>query len=116
VALPEYIASGVVVASAVATLVVELVRSGPYEGSAWRRAVQMKSRDVDWPLFLAAVALVGVAGSSDASGWLLLLLALPIWILEAWYIRSFPKPAKWSRKPRNRRGQLDKLHVPRVRR
>lgn len=85
----------VVVASAFVGFVLDLKRTGPYEGNAFQRLVQVKSRDPDWPLFVASFSLMGVGALSLHGNWWLL-LALPVWAFQLWYLKNIPGPGTRS--------------------
>lgn len=89
----------VVVASSLFGLALDLKRTGPYLGNLFQRMVQMKSRDPEYPLFFTSLLLIGVGGVSVHGSWWLL-LALPVWAFQVWYVKNIPAPRTRSRRPR----------------
>lgn len=83
------LAFGVVLTSAMLVLVLEVIRTRRPGAPWWRVVLEVKSRNEEWPLYGAALLLILIAGaSSHRNG--LLLLAPPVWVYLAWYLRRWP--------------------------
>jgi MFS superfamily sulfate permease-like transporter len=74
-----------VMGSFVALLVVEVVRNRRRGASWWRVILESRTRPQEWPLFLAAMALLVVMGASLHASWPLA-FALPVYGFVAWYL------------------------------